>query len=165
MKNFKSIFQWMILLLLIVSLTGCATIMNSSKQEMTLSSSPSQASFTVKNAMGMNVFSGNTPSIFKLERKSKYVITMNLKGYRPAEIYIDKKFNMWFCGNLICGGLLGMVIDAVSGAMYKLEPNTIHIELVNAKLASSNINQMYAQIHVMDDEGQVRKAFIPLILA
>ena len=35
----------------------------------------------------------------------------------------------WFLGNLIFGGIIGIIIDASNGAMYKLNPDQIIAQL------------------------------------
>ncbi|MDP8237445.1 MAG: hypothetical protein P9X24_00010 [Candidatus Hatepunaea meridiana] len=73
----------------------------------------------------------------------------------------SQTFNMWFVGNLICGGILGMIVDYVSGAMWHLEPNMIHVELVTAY--KDGKMQRYAVLGALDDEGQLRTLAVPLI--
>ena len=48
-----------------------------------------------------------------------------MDGYYPYEMQIQRTVDGWFFGNLIFGGLLGIVIDAVSGSMYQLTPNQV----------------------------------------
>ena len=35
----------------------------------------------------------------------------------------------WIAGNIIFGGLIGLIIDAADGAMYKLSPEQVNAEL------------------------------------
>jgi hypothetical protein len=55
-----------------------------------------------------------------------------------------------------------MIIDAVNGAMWKLEPNQIMVSLVTASVNKFD-TQIYAVFRALDDKGQVRTLVIPLL--
>jgi len=142
-------------------LAGCATIISGTKQNISISSTPSSASVDVRTMGGLPVFSGTTPTSCKLPRKDEYLVTIKLAGYNESKIAIGKSFNEWAIGNLLCGGIIGIILDAVDGAMWKLEPGTIHIELVKA--VSNGRTTTYAVIGALDDEGQLRTIAIPML--
>jgi hypothetical protein len=39
---------------------------------------------------------------------------------------LTKKFNAWYLGNIIFGGLIGIVIDPITGAIYELSPDQVN---------------------------------------
>lgn len=104
-----------------VALTGCATIMQGPKQQMSISSTPSAAQIMID---GANV--GVTPMIAQLERKKSHVVRIIAPGYQPYEIPITKSVSGWVAGNLVFGGLIGLAVDAMTGSMYKLSPDTVN---------------------------------------
>jgi hypothetical protein len=108
------------LAIFVVSLSGCATIIQSSKQNVGVSSSPSQAKVLVNN-----VELGVTPIILPLKRKENHVISINLEGYQPYQATLSRGLSGWVVGNIIFGGIIGLVVDAATGAMYKLSPEQI----------------------------------------
>ncbi len=61
---------------------------------------------------------------------------MTLEGYQPYEITLTKKSNGWVWGNIIFGGLIGLVVDASTGAMYKLTPEQVEANLKSNDTAS-----------------------------
>ena len=147
--------------LFVLFLVGCATILTGTKQDISINSSPVNATVTVKTAGGVPVFSGTTPATCKLPRKDEYIVYVSMEGYKDQQIRIGHGINEWVIGNLVCGGIPGLVVDAVTGAMWKLDPQTIHIELVIAY--NDGKSQRYAILGVLDDEGRLRTLAVPMI--
>ena len=40
-----------------------------------------------------------------------------------------QKFNAWYLGNILFGGIIGLVIDPITGAIYNLTPKQINAQL------------------------------------
>jgi len=116
--------------------TGCATIMDGSSQTVGISSTPSGALVTVD---GRTI--GNTPLTIDLKRKDNHTVKIALDGYHPYEMTLIKKTNSWVWGNIVFGGLIGLVVDAASGSMYKLTPEQVNAELRNNGNAAVNTNE------------------------
>jgi hypothetical protein len=116
----------LIVLLTISIFTNCATIIHGSRQDVSISSNPSKAIVTIDN-----VEKGTTPVTLKLSRKDHHTIQINLNGYMPYETKLTRKVDGWLAGNIVFGGLIGLVVDASTGGMYKLTPDQIQAELRN----------------------------------
>ncbi|MEQ9104972.1 MAG: PEGA domain-containing protein [Rhodothermales bacterium] len=110
-------------------LFGCGTIMQGTTQDIGISSTPSQATIKV-NGQQM----GTTPAVLDLKRKSTHFIQIELDGYQLFETTLTRKTSGWVWGNLVFGGLPGLVVDAAAGGMYKLTPDQITADM---RLASS----------------------------
>lgn len=52
-----------------------------------------------------------------------------MEGYHPFDMCIRKRLSRWVFGNIIFGGLVGVVIDVVSGGVYKLTPDQMCVHL------------------------------------
>lgn len=130
--------------------TGCATIVSESTYPVNIKSTPSGASFTIKNRAGEQVSQGVTPQIVTLKagagyfKGEKYQITFTTpstfegKGKKRKEvagitrtIELDTSLDGWYLGgNLLFGGLVGwLIVDPLTGAMYKL-PEEVNADLV-----------------------------------
>jgi hypothetical protein len=107
-----------------VALAGCATIVQGSNQNVSVASSPVGAQVTID---GKNM--GVTPMVAQLERKKSHKVQITMAGYQPYEIEMTKGVSGWVAGNILVGGIIGFVVDAVTGAMYKLSPDAINGEL------------------------------------
>jgi len=108
----------------IAALTGCATIMHGTSQDIGLQSSPTNAKVLVD---GLPM--GNTPVVAKLSRKDNHIVKMNLDGYQPFEATLTRGTSGWVWGNVVFGGLIGLAVDAMSGGLYNLSPNQISGQL------------------------------------
>lgn len=98
---------------------------------MTISSSPNFATVYIDD-----VEVGKTPLAKSLKRNKNYSLVLKLDGYHPYRVAVNKKFNEWYLGNILIGGVIGLVIDPITGAMYRLTPNELNANL-NAQTAST----------------------------
>jgi uncharacterized protein YceK len=114
----------------LIVIAGCATIMHGTKQQIGFSSTPSGATVMVDNSE-----KGVTPVIVKLSRKSNHIVKMVVPGYKPYEATITRGTSGWVWGNIVFGGLIGLVVDAISGGIYKLKPE--QVEAILAKEGAS----------------------------
>ena len=101
-------------------IASCATIMHGTTQDVGISSTPSSAQVTVDN-----VVLGPTPVIAKMKRGDNHMVKIELTGYLPFEATVTKKTSGWVWGNIVFGGLIGLVVDASTGGLYNLTPEQI----------------------------------------
>jgi len=146
MKN--KIHQFL-LILLFLSLAGCASIVSKSSWPFSVNTSPSGAKVVITNKSGQEIFSGRTPAAMKLKSgagffsKEAYVVTLSLDNFETKKINIDCKLNGWYIGNIVIGGLIGfLVVDPATGAMYKLENDGIFETLTPDKNTAKNTLQL-----------------------
>jgi hypothetical protein len=141
---------------------GCATIVSGTSDNINITSSPASARFRVKSMKSdMELLSGNTPSVINLSRKNEYRVVIDLPGYKEKVVPITQEFNGWFIGNLLCGGLIGGVIDLVTGAIWTLEPTSISINMDKAYMENGD-TRYYAVIHAVDSDGNPRYLRVPM---
>lgn len=93
-------------------LTDCATIVNGSREEITVNSTPPGAEIYINGQLR-----GTTPNTFHLKRSKDYKIALKKDGYKPYEDTIESGISWWLLGNILFGGLIGVVIDAATGSM------------------------------------------------
>jgi uncharacterized protein YceK len=115
-------------LLAIATLSGCASIMHGTSQDVGISSSPTTANVTLDNQGG-----GQTPYIAHLSRKDNHVVKLALPGYAPAEMTLTRKTSGWVWGNIVFGGLIGLAVDAMTGGLYNLTPEQLTSTLASQK--------------------------------
>ena len=113
-------------LLASLSLSSCATIVNGSNQNIMIDSEPQGAEIIIREKLR-----GATPMELTFKRDTKdYVVTLRKDGYKDVDVELRRTFNGWFIGNIIFGGVIGMVIDAATGAMWVQDPGAIKVNLV-----------------------------------
>ena len=113
-------------------LSNCATIVSSRQVPTAIDSSPSKMAFKVVDHNGVVVAQGVTPSTATLNRSSgyfrpgKYTIEISKNGKVVGKETVSAGINGWYFGNILLGGLIGMVIvDPLSGAMYQMPENVM----------------------------------------
>ena len=141
----------------ILFFSSCATIISGSKQNIKFSSNPSLASVFIDE-----VEMGKTPFEMKLSRKREHEIMIKLDGYQTYETTLTKKLNGWFFGNILIGGLVGIIIDPITGAMYNLTPKEINAQNNKGIAFKSNSKDVYVVISLNIDPnwekvGQLEK--------
>ena len=107
-------------LVLTASMSACGTIMHGTSQDIGFQSSPSSAKLTVDG-----ILKGQTPAVVPLARKRTHIVRLELDGYQPYEATITKSASGWVWGNIVFGGIIGLVVDAASGGLYKLSPEQV----------------------------------------
>jgi hypothetical protein len=120
----KALISILTISILILFSQACGTIMQGTTQQIGISSNPSNASVTIN---GQN--HGTTPMIIDLKRKDSHMVKIELDGFQPYETNLTRSTSGWVWGNIVFGGLIGLVIDASAGGMYKLSPEQISSEL------------------------------------
>ncbi len=121
MKKYFSAFMISVVLL---SNSGCASIVSGKTSSVDIRSNPEGAAVFI-NEMEM----GSTPMIIDLKRKQRHTIKVVKDGYTEEIRTTRKGFNWWFVGNVIFGGIVGIIVDFATGAVYKVEPEKINISL------------------------------------
>ena len=131
--------MYSILLALSLLLSGCATIMSGSTQEMSFQSSPDEAVVTmVSRVLGqgqdavwhdeMRIL-GKTPLTVQLDREDGRSVVFSKTGYAPVTMKLATTTNGYFWGNIVCCGLVGSTTDSMSGAINEYSLSQFFVTL------------------------------------
>lgn len=126
--------------------TGCATIVSGSKQTVKFTSNPTAATIYIDE-----VEVGKTPFEIKLKRKTEHHVMIKLDGYETYQTNLTKKFNAWFIGNIALGGLIGIIVDPITGAMYNLTPKELHAEMSKDTVVEQEADGLYFGVSLKVD--------------
>ena len=117
-------------------LSSCATIVSRSSYPVSINSSPTGATVSITDKKSKEVYKGQTPAMVILKSgggyfsKAEYQVKINSTGYAEQVIPINFKLNGWYFGNLLIGGIIGMlIVDPATGAMWKLDTEPINVTL------------------------------------
>lgn len=110
---------------------GCASVTRGTTENISISSTPSGATAEVS---GLDVpTSCVTPCAVVAKRSADITVTVNKEGYEPQVIPLTKEVPptgaAGFAGNLLLGGVVGMGVDAVTGAAVDHKPNPVIVTL------------------------------------
>ena len=118
-----------LLLVGLALLPGCSTLINGSSQSVSVATAPAGAACAVDRAGERLGLVGMTPGNLTISKSTNdLVVTCDKEGYQQARLVQPPKFVATTFGNLLAGGVVGIVIDAASGANYTY-PTEMHIEL------------------------------------
>lgn len=141
--NIKSIACLLLLAVLVTFGSGCASILGGGgRKTVNVSTTPNNANFTVTDEKGNVVHQGRTPELVDLKAgkaygRKTYTVNFSSDAYPEREVVLKSKLNGWYFGNIIFGGLIGLlIVDPVTGAMWTL-PADLDVDLSAApELAS-----------------------------
>ena len=111
-----------------MSLTACATVVRGTNDHFRVESTPPGATATTSHG-----FTCTTPCTMELPRKSEFDVTVKLAGYKDYDMHISNAMSgegaAGLAGNIIVGGVIGIGVDALTGASLDLKPNPLVVEL------------------------------------
>lgn len=152
-------------------LCGCATIVAKSTQTIIVGSVPEGAAVTITNASGTPVHSGNTPMSVTLKKgrgyfkPEHYLVSITKEGFQPQQLKIDGAINGWYFGNIIFGGLIGMLaVDPATGAMYTLAPKDVTAALSALKVTRNQGERTLTVVLVEDLPTDLKDQLVPLAM-
>lgn len=100
--------------LLVMSLGGCATIFSQSEQTISVRTEPAGARVTI----GPHV--GTSPETFLLRKGENFIVEAS-RGTQVRAVALTRKFDPIGWINILFPP--GFIVDAVTGAMWKYEPD------------------------------------------
>lgn len=114
--------------LMIMCLSGlgaCATIVEGSGQAMNVSTTPAGASCDLdRQGTHLGTISP-TPGTMRIEKsKNDITITCKKDGFQPVSVSHTPRFVGTTFGNIIAGGVIGVIVDASTGANYVYPTDT-----------------------------------------
>ena len=116
---------------LIMSLTGCATVMTGKYQSIPVTSEP--PGVKVRADTGETIV---TPGKFNLMRNEEHTLMAECPGYEPQQLKLHNKAQGWVWGNILLGGGIGLIVDCVSGASDELIPKEVHFNFASPQLTT-----------------------------
>jgi hypothetical protein len=124
---------------------GCASIVHGGNREISIATQPPGATASVRKSGGdiMDVVAvQKTPCTISLDPKKSYfagqsyTLRLEMPGYKATEVELTAKMSGWYWGNLIFGGLIGMLaVDPATGAMWNIAPEKVNRTLANGQSA------------------------------
>ncbi|SFI86630.1 PEGA domain-containing protein [Albimonas pacifica] len=109
--------------LALAALAGCATITHGSTDTVSIDTRPSGASCTVTQGGAQVARVDPTPGTIMVPKsKHDLAVRCEKEGYQPAVGSVGSEFQAMTFGNIVFGGVIGVAVDAASGAMNDYEP-------------------------------------------
>lgn len=128
--------RWVFAAAATIALAACGTITRGANEEVAIQVSPSTAKITT--TLG-DVCTG--PCVVKAPRNKSFTVTAEAPGYESQVVAVGLKATgagtAGLAGNLIVGGIVGVGVDAATGAINDHVPNPVVINLVPTTAAKA----------------------------
>jgi hypothetical protein len=116
---------------LATALGGCASVTRGTTENISIASTPSGAEATIA---GLDVPTACiTPCAIVAKRNADITVTLAKEGYEPEIVQLTKEVPgtgaAGFAGNILAGGLIGMGVDAATGAAQDHKPNPLIVTM------------------------------------
>ena len=94
-----------------------------------------KAKLLIKNKDGIIIHEGTTPTTLSLRKKAsffnpeQYTLFAEKDGYFSTTRSLNAGISWWYAGNIIFGGLIGLlIVDPATGAMWSFDEK-VHLNL------------------------------------
>jgi predicted small secreted protein len=111
--------------------SGCATIATGKYQDIVVTSDPSGAEVT--SSTGRRTI---TPGTLTLRRSEPCVLVARLEGHPELQRHLTRTTEGWVWGNILLGGVVGVVVDVASGSHKKIKENEVFFDFEKAQRAA-----------------------------
>ena len=101
------------LLVICLVFSSCASIINGPDQKVTILSEPSGADIAING-----VEAGQTPATFRIIRAKDHVITLSKEGHHIHTVQLVRAISGVSLFYLLPGGLISAAIDSAEGSIY-----------------------------------------------
>lgn len=119
-----------------IAVSGCATIIEGTTENISVKTVPADgAQCTLKNSEG--TWYVTTPgSVAVHKTKNDLTVDCTKEGFEPAHEVAASHFGATTAANVIAGGVIGMGVDAASGANYSYN-SPIIVEMKSVSTSST----------------------------
>jgi hypothetical protein len=114
---------------LAAALSSCGSISRGTSENMVISALPNDAKVTTS----LGHMCPQSPCTIKVERRAEFTVFAEKEGYKPGRLDVRTKISdggaAGFAGNILVGGIIGMGVDAATGAALDHYPNPAYVVL------------------------------------
>jgi PEGA domain len=137
--------------------TGCGTMFGGSRQLIQAASIPEGATVAAAGTAG-----SRTPTSLSLERKNNYVLEFSAPGYTTQRVDVQKSLRGGIVVLDILGGVLPVIVDAITGGWYKLSPEQVNAMLTKVDAATPGPDTIGVTLN-LDGAGRRDKAEVAIV--
>lgn len=123
-------FRLSAVILLAATLPACATLTTGTSQTVTIVTNPPGASCQLRRDNAVIGTVSTTPGTVEVSKSSRAIaVSCTRPGHNDSTGTLGAEFQAMTLGNVLIGGLIGVIVDASSGASSSY-PTTITMSLV-----------------------------------
>ena len=115
-------------LLLAATLPACATITSGTSQSLAVMTEPAGATCTLQREGAVIAVVNPTPGTVTVSKSSRDIaVRCTRPGHSPGVHVVPAQFQAMTAGNILIGGVIGLAVDAASGALSRYPESTVVI--------------------------------------
>ncbi|MEM0899344.1 MAG: translation initiation factor 2 [Pseudomonadota bacterium] len=118
--------------------TGCASVTRGVNNDVVIQYTPSDAIATTS----LNHRCDASPCTVRIPRKDAMQVTVQKPGFQTQTVSVNTRLAgagaAGFAGNVLLGGVVGMGVDAATGATLEHFPNPVVVDLVPEGVSSDS---------------------------
>ena len=115
-----------LLALVLIAGSGCASIVTPGRfRPVKVETHPAGAMVFLNEK-----YEGRSPLTLRVDRKEDHRVRFLMEGRETYEDTIESGLNGWLFGNLIFGGIIGIVVDGVNGSAATPKPGKFDVYLL-----------------------------------
>jgi hypothetical protein len=119
----------------LAGLSGCATIVSGSAQKVTVDTDPPGAACVFRRGGSVIGMVSPTPGTLSVDKSRDDIeVRCTKQGYLDNVGVVGSRFQGMTFGNVLFGGLIGVIVDAQSGATAEYQPQ-VTLRLVPSRFA------------------------------
>lgn len=142
-SRLKSVLRAIFVMIALLGLSACASIVEGTDQTVTVDTDPSGAKCDLKRNSETIAVINPTPGSITIDKSKDNVSVLCEKdGYQSSSGSLASEFQGMTFGNILFGGLVGVAIDASSGAMNEY-PSSVMISLAPEEFSSVSEKNAY----------------------
>ncbi len=139
-----------------LSVVNCATIVKDSEQSISVDSDP-RSSHCIISQGNKTILSRKTPFVMHVDRSSKDIISRCEKeGYHDSTEINKSKSNGWAWGNIIFGGIIGLLVDIATGKMWDYH-SSIFVNLQKEEVKNRELHPIDNNISQLIEIVKIKK--------
>jgi hypothetical protein len=116
----KKAISFFLLVSFVFVLSNCATLFKGTTEEVNFGSDPLTADVYVNGQL-----MGQTPMALTLKVNKTYTIEFRKEGYKSQTYTINNTVGAGWIILDVLAGLVGVIVDAATGAWYSLDQNNV----------------------------------------
>lgn len=152
-------------LTIVLLITGCASIFSGGPSWLSVETNPSNVQIKLYGIQNGETITKTTPCRVELNRNSDYKVVVETPHYKSDEVIIRRKIQGWFWGNILLGGIVGMVIDGASGNIWDHNQHLLTMDL--QKISSVDVAPDVVSLNVpvqliSENSSEIKLVYLPI---
>jgi uncharacterized protein YceK len=134
----KPVYQTIVTFLVIMALSGCASIVKGTSQSIAITTPPTTGATCVLSSAEGN-WTVTSPGAVTVEKSKEDIqVRCTKPGWQEGFATIPSNFEGWTVGNILLGGIIGLGVDAATGAINEY-PHAFQVPMIPASAPSASV--------------------------